>query len=55
MEIKIDRQELLKSVSRVQSIIERKSNMPILSTVLFTAAGSAVQIFATDLELGFQQ
>ncbi|MBW1764277.1 MAG: DNA polymerase III subunit beta, partial [Deltaproteobacteria bacterium] len=40
MEIKIDREELYKSVSRVQSIIERRSNMPILSTVLLTAFGS---------------
>jgi DNA polymerase-3 subunit beta len=55
MEIKINRDELYKSVSRVQSIIERKSNMPILSTILLTAMGSDVHISATDLELGFQQ
>ena len=55
MEIKIDRNELLKSVSKVQSIIEKKSNMPVLSTILFTAAGTTVQLSATDLELGFQE
>ncbi len=55
MEIKINRDDLLKSVSRVQSIIERKSNMPVLSTILFTAQSSEVQISATDLELGFRQ
>ncbi len=55
MEIKISREDLLKCVSRVQSIIERKSNMPILSTILLTAGGSQVSISATDLELGFQQ
>jgi DNA polymerase-3 subunit beta len=55
MEIKIDRNELLKSVSKVQSIIEKKSNMPVLSTILFTADGSTVRISATDLELGFQE
>ena len=55
MEIKIDRDTLLKSISRVQSIIERKSNMPILSTILLTATGSDLQVSATDLELGFQQ
>ena len=55
MEIKIDRNELLKSVSKVQSIIEKKSNMPVLSTILFTAAGSTVRLSATDLELGFQE
>jgi len=55
MEIKINREELYKSVSRVQSIIERKSNMPILSTILLNASGSDVHVSATDLELGFQQ
>ena len=55
MEIKIDRDKLLKSVSKVQSIIERKSTMPILSTILLAASGSTLHISATDLELGFQQ
>ena len=55
MEIKIDREQLYKCVSRVQSIIERKSNMPILSTVLLSAKASEIHISATDLELGFQQ
>ena len=55
MEIKIDRDELLKSVSKVQSIIEKKSNMPVLSTILFTADNTTVRISATDLELGFQE
>ncbi len=55
MEIKIARNELLKSVSRVQSIIERKSSMPVLSTILFDASGSNVRLSATDLELGFQE
>lgn len=55
MEIKIDRPQLLKSVSRVQSIIEKRSNMPILSTVLLSGSGEKVTVSATDLELGYQQ
>lgn len=55
MEIKISRSELLKSVARVQSIIERKSSMAILSTILFDASGESVRLSATDLELGFQE
>ena len=55
MEIKIDRNEFYKCISKVQSIIERRSNMPILSTVLLTTADSDISISATDLELGFQQ
>ena len=55
MEIKIDRNKLVRSVSRVQNIIERKSSMPVLSTILFNASGSNVRLSATDLELGFQE
>ena len=55
MEIKIDRDLLFKSVSRVQSIIEKRSNMPILSTVLLSAADTLLTLSATDLEIGFQQ
>jgi DNA polymerase-3 subunit beta len=55
MEIKIDREEFFKSVSRVQSIIEKRSNMPILSTILLNVTGKNIHISATDLELGFQQ
>lgn len=55
MEIKMDRSRLFKSVSRVQTIIEKRSNMPILSTVLLSARGGNVTVSATDLELGYQQ
>jgi len=55
MEIKIDRDELYKSVARVQSILEKKSNMPILSTILLTAEGGLLTASATDLELGYRQ
>jgi len=55
MEIKIARNELLKSVSRVQNIIERKSSMAVLSTILFDASDASVRLSATDLELGFQE
>ncbi len=55
MELKIERDELFRSVSRVQSIVERRSNMPILSTILLNAAGKALTVSATDLELGFQE
>jgi DNA polymerase-3 subunit beta len=55
MKIKIDRDLFFQSVSRVQSIIEKKSNMPILSTILLDAKGNSLSVSATDLELGFQQ
>ena len=54
MEVKIDKDTLLKGVSRVQGILEKRSHMPILSTVLLTTKGDELEISATDLEIGFQ-
>ena len=55
MEIRIDKDASFKSISRVQSIIEKRSNMPILSMVLMSASDSFVHISATDLEISFQE
>lgn len=55
MEITIDREELQKAVSRVQGIIEKRSNMPILSMILISAADSEITLSATDLEISLQQ
>jgi len=54
MEIRIDREILLKGVSRVQGILEKRSHMPILSTVLLATKEDELEISATDLEIGFQ-
>lgn len=55
MEIKLDKEELYKAVSKVQSIIEKRSNMPILSMILVSASGSDLSLSATDLEISLQQ
>ncbi len=55
MELKIDRSELFRAVSRVQSIIEKRSNMPILSTVLLSSSDEGIVLSATDLEISLQQ
>jgi len=56
MEIKINKDELLRSVARVQSIIEKRSNMPILQTILISSQNdSKISVSATDLEISFQQ
>ena len=54
MEVKIERETLLKAISRVQGILEKRSHMPILSTVLLTTKEKDLEISATDLEIGFQ-
>jgi len=55
MEIKIDRETLLKGIYRVQGILEKRSNMPILSSVLLSAKGDKLKISATDLEVSFEK
>ena len=55
MEIKLDKEELYKAVSKVQSILEKRSNMPILSMILVSASGSDISLSATDLEISLQQ
>ena len=55
MEITVDKNEFYKAVSRVQTIIEKRSNMPILSMILLSAQNSDLFILATDLEISFQQ
>ncbi len=55
MEIKVTRDELYRALSRVQSIVEKRTNMPILSMVLLSTSKSEVYITATDLEISLQQ
>ncbi len=55
MEFKIEREPFLKSISRAYSITDKGSNMPILSTVLVSTKGDKVDVFATDLEISFQE
>jgi DNA polymerase III subunit beta len=52
MEIKILRSEILRGLSLVQSIVERKTTMPILANVLLETRGKTLSITATDLEVG---
>lgn len=55
MELRVERDILFRAVSRIQSIIEKRSNMPILSAVLLTAEEGGILLSATDLEISFQQ
>ena len=50
MEITISRQELLKELTAAQSVVERKTTIPILSNFLFEAADDRLTITATDLD-----
>lgn len=52
MELTVAKRELLKLVTRMQGVAERKSTMPVLSNVLLAIDGpSALRIAATDMYL----
>jgi DNA polymerase-3 subunit beta len=52
MKATIERATLLKGLSHVQSVVERRNTIPILSNVLIEAQGSgAMRLMATDLDL----
>ena len=52
MKATIERATLLKGLSHVQSVVERRNTIPILSNVLIEAqAGGTMRLMATDLDL----
>jgi len=50
MEINVSRQELLRELTATQSVVERKTTIPILSNFLIEAADDKLTITGTDLD-----
>jgi DNA polymerase III subunit beta len=53
MKFSVNQQDLQKSLSYCQGVIEKRSTLPILSNVLLNVANSKLTITATDLDLIF--
>ena len=51
MKLTIERTALLKALSHVQSVVERRNTIPILSNVLLTAGRDTLSFSATDLDM----
>ena len=51
MRIIIERSNLLKSLSHVHRVVERRNTIPILSNVLLKTEGDGLRLKATDLDL----
>ena len=51
MKTSIERAALLKSLNHVQSVVERRNTIPILSNVLIEAQGRELKLSATDLDI----
>ena len=51
MKATLERAVLLKSLGHVQSVVERRNTIPILSNVLLEAGSDGLRLMATDLDL----
>ena len=51
MKINVERGAFLKALSHVQSVVERRNTIPILSNVMLEAGKSALKLTATDLDI----
>jgi DNA polymerase-3 subunit beta len=51
MDVTIERGALLKALGHVQSVVERRNTIPILSNVLIDASAGGVSLTATDMDL----
>src|SRR5262249_17275817 len=51
MKLTIERAALLKALGHVQSVVERRNTIPILSNVLISAGRDEVSFSATDLDM----
>jgi DNA polymerase-3 subunit beta len=54
MELVVRKNDLLKELSLLQGIVERKNTIPILGNVLLEAAKDHVSLLATDLDVGLR-
>ena len=51
MKVTLERNALLKTLGHVQSVVERRNTIPILSNVMMEADGGQVALTATDLDI----
>ena len=51
MKVIVERSGLLKAMGRAQSIVERRTTIPILSNVLIEAIGDKISLRTTDLDI----
>ncbi len=54
MEFIVKQSVLLRELSLVQGVVERKNTVPILANILMSATGETVSLMATDLEVSMR-
>ncbi len=51
MKFSVERSDLLKALSHTQSVVEKRTTIPILSNILLGAEGNQLALCATDMDL----
>lgn len=51
MKLEIDRSVLLKALGHIQSVVEKRGTIPILSNVKLSAEGTTLSLTATDMDI----
>src|SRR5512136_2046200 len=51
MDLNINRASLLDELQLIQGVLERRTTIPILSSILLTAEGDRLNLAATDLDV----
>ena len=51
MKLAIDRMNLLRPLSHINSVVERRNTIPILSNVVLQAASEKLSLTATDMDM----
>lgn len=54
MKVRINREDLLTALQRVQGVVEKRNTMPILANILLEAKPEGLDVLATDLEIGMR-
>ncbi len=54
MSIRVQRDSLLKALSKSQSIMEKRSNMPVLQYVMIRGTGSEINLWASNLQYSYE-
>lgn len=55
MKLNIERSALLKSLGHIQSVVEKRNTIPILSNVLLECEDGQLKLAATDLDLAISE
>ena len=55
MKISVEKNNIFKSLSHVQNIVEKKNTIPVLSNILIEAKKNTLVLSATDMDISITE